>query len=451
MCPQKDAEMKINDFCDKYNMLPSRGIVLCAVSGGKDSMALLEQLLCLALDYNYGVHCAHFNHLLRGDEALRDQAFVADYCKTHKIPCHLGQGDVRAFASEKGLGIEEAARILRYEFLEKTAEEIGAVRIATAHTADDNAETLLFNLSRGSGLKGLCGIPPVRGKFIRPLLQTTGAEVLQFLEDNQIPHLEDSTNALDDCSRNRLRHSVIPALRKINPAFDESSARCMALLRQDEEYLASLAQDFVEENFKNNSLPASKLSALPPSISARVLQSCAPAALSFTHIEALRELASSKNPHAALSLPGFSVGRSYDKLVFNPPSSGKLKERILSPGTITPIPEAQIEIYCELTPNCTEIHNSFNNFSFKSDSICGKIFVKSRSPGEKIRLLGRGSTKTLKKLFSEAKLNDSASGLIPVFSDELGVIAVSGFGIAERCAPKIGDDLLSIEIKPSRS
>ena len=204
------------DFCEKYDMLPKSGIVLCAVSGGKDSMCLLEMLRGLAPVYGFELCCAHFNHKLRGKESDRDSAFVEAYCKERDIPCYVGSDDVSAYAEENGLGIEEAARTLRYAFLEKTADEIGALCIATAHTAPDNAETLLLNLVRGSGLKGLCGIPPVRGKIIRPLLQTTGEEVLKYLEEKGIPHVEDSTNETDDYTRNRLRHRVVPELRSLN-------------------------------------------------------------------------------------------------------------------------------------------------------------------------------------------------------------------------------------------
>lgn len=436
-----------NDFCEKYDMLPKSGIVLCAVSGGKDSMCLLGMLSELAPTYGFELRCAHFDHKLRGEESDRDRAFVEAYCKERGIPCYVGFADVSGYAKENGLGIEEAARTLRYAFLEKTAEDIGAEHIATAHTADDNAETLILNLVRGSGLKGLCGIPPVRGKIIRPLLQTTGAEVLKYLEEKGIPHVEDSTNEKDDYARNRLRHRVVPELERLNKGFDENLIRCLELLREDEEFLASLAQEFIDKSYSGGSLPVLEFSLLPKPVSARALQLIVPCGLSEKHINAVRSLASGDEKHAYADLPGLRVARDYDRLFFGAKEHSIIGKRELKPGTVTEVPEALLEITCEFIKNCKEIHNSFNIFFFKNDSICGKMFVKSRSEGEKVRLVGRNCTKTLKKLFSEAKLNGEGKTLVPVIYDEEGVIAVFGFGIAERCKPEIGDSVIKLTIK----
>lgn len=435
------------DFCEKYDMLPKDGVVLCAVSGGKDSMYLLEKLRGLAPRLGFELSCAHFNHCLRGVESDRDSRFVLDYCEKRSIPCYIGSGEVSAFAAENGLGIEEAARILRYEFLEKTADEIGAVRIATAHTADDNAETMLFNLSRGSGLRGLCGIPPVRGRIVRPMLQTTTAEVWRYLEENGIPHVEDSTNNEDDYTRNRIRHRVVPELRNLSLGFDENLIRCAALLREDEEYLTGLAQDFIASNFHDGAMSASELAALPRPVSARVLQIIVPCGLSLTHIEAVRHITDGNDSHAYADIPGMRVVREYDKLIFGATAFSEIPKRQVQIGKITEIPEAGLEISCEFIKNCKEVHNSFNIFFFKNDSICGNMFVMSRSEGEKIHLAGRNCTKTLKKLFSEAKLNGENKALIPVLYDEMGVIAVYGFGIAERCSPAPGDSVVKLEIR----
>ena len=437
------------DFCEKYNMFPRSGIVLCAVSGGKDSMYLLEKLRELAPLYGFELCCAHFNHRLRGEESNRDSRFISDYCAKLELPCYVGEGDVGDFASENGLGIEEAARFLRYEFLEKTADEIGAVRIATAHTADDNAETMLFNLSRGSGLRGLCGIPPVRGRIIRPMLLTTTSEVYKYLEENAIPYVEDSTNLKDDYTRNKIRHRVVPELRDLNSGFDESLIRCAASLREDEEYLSSLAQSFLAVHYRDKVLSAAEFSALPEPVSARVLQLIVPFGLSRAHIEAVRYIAGGKESHAFADIPGLRVVREYDKLRFGSSPYTEISKRQLKIGGITEIDEAGLEITCEFIKNCKDVHNSFNIFFFKNDSICGNMFVMSRLEGEKIRLAGRNCTKTLKKLFSEAKLNGENKALVPVLYDEAGAIAVYGFGIAERCSPISGDSVIKVEFRPA--
>lgn len=439
------------DFWEKYDMFPKGGIVLCAVSGGKDSMYLLSKLCELAPQDGFELCCAHFDHRLRGAESDRDRAFVENFCKEHEIPCYVGSGDVSAYASEKGLGVEEAARILRYEFLEKTADEIGASRIATAHTADDNAETLIMNLARGSGLKGLCGIPPVRGRIIRPLLQVTTEEILCYLAEKGIPHVEDSTNDKDDFTRNRIRHAIVPEMRSLNGGFDENLIRCLELLRRDEEYLSSLARDFVAQNYSEDRVSASKFAALPQPVSARVLQLIVPGGLSEKHIDAVCRLACGAEKHAYADIPGLRVARDYDALIFGTKKLRKIEQRLLIPGTVTQLPEAGLEIACEFINNCMEVHNSFNIFFFKSDSICGKIFVKSRSEGDKIRLSGRNCTKTLKKLFSEAKQNGEEKALVPVIYDEMGVIAINGFGIAQRCKPETGDSVIKVTVKSTDS
>ena len=161
----------------EYAMLPPGGHVLCAVSGGADSVCLLHWLRGRAEEEGFALTAAHFDHRLRGAESDRDAAFVRDLCRDWKVPCVVGEGDVSAEAGRRGAGIEETARALRYDFLERTAEAVGAGRIATAHTANDNVETMLLHLIRGSGLQGLTGIRPRRGRLIRPLLTTTRVEV----------------------------------------------------------------------------------------------------------------------------------------------------------------------------------------------------------------------------------------------------------------------------------
>ncbi|MEI3160450.1 MAG: tRNA lysidine(34) synthetase TilS [Oscillospiraceae bacterium] len=168
--------------------------VLCAVSGGVDSMYLLYRMAELGAQRGFAVGCAHFNHGLRGAESDRDEAFVRAQCEKLGVPFYAGRGDV---ASVRGMGTEAAARELRYAFLTRCADEHGYDWIATAHTADDNAETLLLNLARGCGLRGLTGIPPQRGKLLRPMLDTTRAQAEAYLTARAIPHVEDSTNAAD--------------------------------------------------------------------------------------------------------------------------------------------------------------------------------------------------------------------------------------------------------------
>lgn len=436
----------IIDFADSFNMLPKGSRVLCAVSGGADSMCLLHFITKLAAERGLSVAAAHFNHKLRGAESDADEAFVLDYCKKTGIECLWGEGDVAGYARENGLGIEEAARELRYAFLERSAGEIGADRVATAHNADDNAETLLLNLTRGSGLRGLGGIPPVRGVFIRPLLRTSRREIEEYLSENGIPHVEDSTNSSDDYARNRLRRSVTPLLAELNPAFLQNVAHATEFMREDEEFISSLARDFIDKNMENKALPTAKLRELPKPVSARVFREAIGREVSAAHIGALRSLCESKNPSAELFLPGGSVHREYDRLVFSPPSREKIPRTELVPGEKVRLPGSGHEISCDILEGCEQVNNSFNIFFFSYSLVCGRMFARCRLEGEKVRLLGRNCTQSLKKLFSDAKIPKGERDLIPVLEDDLGIIGVYGFGISDRFSSRVSGRAIRVEI-----
>lgn len=167
------------------------------------------------------------------------------------------------FAAVHGMSTEEAARELRYDFLRRAAARFGCDRIATAHNAGDNAETMLFNLARGTGGAGLRGIPPVRGRDSPPALGVTRREIEAYLAENGISHVEDSTNGSDDYSRNLIRHHASPVLREINPGFETAMLRTAELLREDEDCLNGLAADFISANLTGGSLPLDGINALP--------------------------------------------------------------------------------------------------------------------------------------------------------------------------------------------
>lgn len=421
--------------------------MLCAVSGGADSVCLLH-----FLSKREGIEliAAHFNHCLRGEESDRDEAFVKELCDKMGIMCFTGRADVAAFAENGGLSLEEAAREKRYEFLHAVASGQGCTRIATAHNADDNAETVLLNLARGTGLKGLCGIPPVRGEIIRPLLHTTREEIESYLALHGLEHIEDSTNALDDYSRNRVRHRVSPVLRELNPAFAVAVSRMTESLREDEDFVSSFAESFVTENAEGKSIPVSETMSLPPSVRMRVFRIMHGGELSALHCKAIENICLVRSVHAHADVPGMRVTREFDRLIFGSEEAGAISRRELRPGERLYIPKAGVFISCEYVGKCTEIHKSLNTFFFKSENICGTISVASRSEGDKIRIAGRNCTKSLKKLFSEAKLSLNERRLRPVIYDEAGVIAVPGFGVAERCNPQAGDDCILIKIDKYR-
>lgn len=434
----------ITDFINKHAMLPRGTHVLCAVSGGADSMCLLHFLSSNAENLGITVAAAHFNHRLRGAEADRDQAFVEAWCKEHGIVCETGSADVAAYAQQNGMSTEEAARHLRYEFLENCADKLGCTAIATAHNSDDNAETVLLNLTRGAGAKGLCGIPQVRGRLIRPLLATSRAQIEAYLAENGVPHITDSTNDTDDYTRNVIRHRVMPVLCGINPAFSASAMRTAELLREDEEFLDKLAADFLREHFENGSLPIAELTALPKPVAARALRKICGRSLTAGHTKALFDIMQSESlAHA--DIHGMRVTADHGRLYFGQ-KPAVLPDTPLHIGEKTVIGDGSFTVECKLMPKNSKVFNSLNTFFFNFDAVCGTIFFTSRKDGDKIRLNGRKCTKSLKDLFSEAKMTQLQRSETPVLRDEKGIIAVYGFGVCERCSAKTGDAVLRVTI-----
>lgn len=425
-------------------LLPRGSGVLCAVSGGADSLCLLHWLWSRREELGLRVCAAHYEHGLRAQESLDDCAFVEAFCRERGIPCLVEHGDAAAFAAREKLSLEDAARRLRYDFLERVADELGCTRIATAHTADDNAETMLLNLTRGCGAKGLCGIPPQRGRIVRPLLGFTRAEVEEYLAENGLRAREDSSNGEDAFRRNRLRHAVTPVLREMNPAFAEAAARTAALLREDEDCLEGMAARFLGHAYDGRSLPAGELAALHPAIASRALRRLCPQSLELKHVDAALRFAQGEGL-GFLDLPGLRLRREQGRLWFDEAESATLPERVILPGTVTELPEAKLRVRAAegVFPG-GEINNSFKTFCLKYENIKGTVICTSRRPGDRIAPAGRGVTKSLKSLFLEAGLTQTERERTPVFRDDAGVLLVYGLAAAQRCVPEKGDRVLTL-------
>jgi tRNA(Ile)-lysidine synthase len=241
--------------------------VAVALSGGADSVTLLHVMLSLREEYDFRVSACHVNHHLRGEESLRDQRFCEELCGAWQVELFLKDVDVLS-ARRKHQSIEEAARELRYAFFAEVSAEIGG-RIACAHNSDDNTETVLINLIRGTGLAGLCGIAPLRDYIIRPLLYCEKSEILAYAKANNLPFVTDGSNLSDDYTRNNLRHNVIPLLKNINPSLNAGVTRMCGQLRKDETFLkqsAAQARDGL-----NGIFDAKTLSALPENLRSRII------------------------------------------------------------------------------------------------------------------------------------------------------------------------------------
>ena len=427
--------MKMTD-----ELLPRNARILCAVSGGADSMALLHGLYA----GGYDVAAAHFEHGLRGEEALRDAEFVEAWCRERSIPCLVEHGDVSGYAREHGLGLEEAARELRYAFLERAADALGCACIATAHTADDNVETLLMHLLRGSGTAGLGGIPPRRGRIVRPLLGVTRAEIERYLARNAVPHVEDSTNAADCYTRNRLRHHIVPALRDFNPALTEALGRTAALLGRDEDCLSREAARFLRRHFDGESLPLNALNSLHPAVASRVIRQLWPESLSFEQTESVLRFCQGTQL-GFLDLPGGRLRREQGRLYRGAaPDTPDLPPREISAGQTVAIPEIGLALSCERTTKSQEINDLFKTYDLKYETIRGKLICTGRRSGDRFHPAGRGCGKTLKALFTERGLTQAERRRVLVLRDEGGIVAVSGFGVDERCRARVGDAILRI-------
>lgn len=394
-------------FVRRYDMVKSGDTVICAVSGGADSMALLWAFYLLKDKLEISLECAHFNHGLRGAESNRDQAFVEDFCKGLQIPCHVGKAQVTA--GKKGL--EAAARDARYGFLKSLSG-----KIATAHTADDNAETVLMHLVRGTGLKGLGGIMPVSGNVIRPMLSITRDQVMAFLEEYSIPFVEDSSNAADGFLRNRLRHHVMPLLKAENPRFSQNLSQMAQSLRKDSELLESLRDETCDDvNALRQMDEAKRARALGAFLEEKGVKEP-----SRRHILLLQELVFSHNPSAKGNFPGgVVITREYGRLVKLENSGELAPVELTCPGQLE-LPEIGLRVICLEADIPANSPNAFTVWP------TGKIVLRSRQAGD--TLATAGGTKSLKERFIDRKIPAAKRCLVPVVADEQGVLGVCGFG-----------------------
>ena len=404
---------KLRAFLKEQALLSPGDKVIAAVSGGADSVAMLFALYLLRDELGITLEAAHFNHHLRGAESDRDEAFVTDFCGRYCIPLHMGSG--RIVSGKKGL--EAAARDARYAFLRSLPG-----KVATAHTADDNAETVLMRLIRGTGLKGLGAIAPVSGNVIRPMLTVTRDDVEAFLEEYALPHVEDSSNAEDDFLRNRIRHGILPLMRAENPRIGENLSAMALLLRQDEACLQAMIP---EEQMPD----VSRLKAMEPALRRRTLERFLKAQgvrePEQIHILQAEQLLYHWSPSASMQFPGgVTIGRQYDRLVRLECAPELPETRLSVPG------ETCIGGKRFVSEYATDLEE-------RPDSVLvcpvGVLIVRSRRSGDTMRL--PGGTRSLKKMYIDRKIPASQRAAVPVLADDRGVLAVFGIGTDIRFHP----------------
>ncbi len=397
---------KLTAFIRQYDMIVPGDRVVCAVSGGADSVALLFGLYLLKEKLGFSLSAAHFNHHLRGEESDRDEKFVQDFCARYDIPLHLGGHPVQPGPK----GLEAAARDARYGFLRSLPG-----KIATAHTADDNAETILLHLVRGTGMKGLCGIKPVSDGLIRPMLTVTRSEVEAFLEEYYLPHISDSSNETDQFLRNRLRHHVMPLLRQENPRLAENMTAMALQLRKEEELL----ERWTEAEY---TLQVSKLRQMEPALRSRILErflkeSGVPEP-ERSQIALAEKLVFSEKPSARGQFAGgITLERCYDSL--RVARRNTMPEELVLDGCGE---YRWADWHIRVVEGKTLV-NTTHTFTLSPQ---GKICLHLRQPGDEMRL--SGGKKSLKKLFIDRKIPLSQRMEIPVLTDDEGVLGVPGIG-----------------------
>lgn len=415
-------------------MLNSGDVVYAAVSGGSDSMAMLHILNRIRNDFRFELRAVHVNHGIRGGDADSDERFVREYCKSIGVPISVLRADVVGEAERLGLGLEETGRKIRYEYFSSLGN--GSL-IATAHNLTDRAETFLFNFARGSTLRGLGSIPPVRENFIRPLIDCSKDEIEEYCRSNRIPFVTDSTNADVTYSRNRIRHNVLTELRKINPSFEASALRCIEALREDEAFLSESAERLVcdcacEKSYRADVLMSASLPLRKRAV-IKIIEKAfgvTPENKAVDEICRILECGGSRQINSGIVVRVRGGFLEFPEETMPRNGVHDLTEGVIHAGN------AEITVSFINIDETNSLQNISNNYSiccFDYDKIIGKAVFRSRAAGDKITLKKRRCTKTLKKLFNELSVAPEIRDSVIVLADDEGVVFAEGIGVDARC------------------
>ncbi len=367
-------------------------LVTVALSGGSDSVCCLHYLLH---NTDYQVGAVHFNHQLRGAESDRDEDFCRELCQKWNVPLTVGRGDVAGRAKATGESIEEAARHMRYDFFASLR-----TTVATAHHGNDNGETVLLQLLRGTGLKGLCGIPADRDFLIRPLLGWSKAQVMDYLTAHHLDYVEDSTNQLDDGLRNQIRHHILPKMVELQPNFISKIEKTTKLLQADQDYLQTIAQETLQKASNDKGLHIPTVLSCHPAICGRVILEFLKAGglkkPTSGHVENLLSMAS-----GVVTLPGLTVGKYHDYWVLNPQE-------------LPPLEPITVHLPWE------GVLSSGQSLRLEGE---GVVTIRPRKPGDRIPV--SGGHKTVKKFMIDQKIPANLRETTPIIEKDGKVIAVS--------------------------
>ncbi len=419
---------KFIETVEKYNMFSPGQRVIVGLSGGADSMCLVSLLIKNRSFLGITVEAAHVNHCIRGEEAMRDEKFVREFCSREGIKVHVLSADIPAIADKTGESIELCARRVRYDFFDSLNADV----IATAHTGSDRIETMLMNLSRGASLSGLCSIPPVRGNIVRPLISILRSEIEEYCNTEKIEYITDSTNLTNDYTRNKFRHNVVNELLSINPSFEKNALRCIENINGDEIFLVSQANAVYEKLINpDGSLNIKDIHLSDVSIRRRIIKRYIEknihTDLSAKHIE---NILSGLGKSFSVVLPGgVRISGNSEKLFYDEcvPERFIYEDKFLKKGQSAVFEREGTVLSFEWSEKFPR--NTENCYIAAADRVGEEICIRTRRPGDIFHLGKRNCSKSLKKLFNEMKIPVKDRDALFVISDENGIIFLEKAGI----------------------
>lgn len=442
----------VRQVLKEHDLVPRGERALVAVSGGVDSVVLVHLLFQLGSELGFRVAAAHFDHGIRS-ESLADAVFVARLCACLGVPCVLGAGDVPAFAREAKLGLEEAGRKLRYRFLHAAAQQCGCTRIATAHHLNDQAETVMMRLARGTSVSGLGAMRICSPPFIRPLLQIERRQIEDYQRINHLEHVEDATNL--DCrfTRNRVRHELLPLLEQIHPRAQKHLANLAAIVQLEEDYWDKETGAWLERvrwDGASARIAYHELAALHPALRRRVVRALLEAirgdlqGLEGRHFQVLEAMFTSDvKPQLQFDLPGAWVARRYADLVIRPhaPLEPEGDEALIlnSPGNYPLFDGSRLELVADSKPQ------GEGRLQIELDAGCLQwpLCVRLFQPGDRLKCIGMQGTKKLKAVFAERKLEIEQRRLVPLLCNGNGDI-LWVLGVRRSCLARCADKTTSV-------
>ena len=411
----------------KNKLIENGDTVVCAVSGGADSICLLRVILSLKKEYNLSVYVANVNHLIRGEESDRDSSFVKAVCRAADVKCFYREYDVRKISKERKIGDEECGRILRYEFFQEVADLLGGAKIATAHNLNDNAETVIFRMARGSSAQGLSGISYKRDNIIRPLLDVSREKIEKYLLANSIKWCEDSTNKECIYTRNKIRLLVMPLLKEISACADEKIVNAAQMVSDDNEYLNEVAYNESKKCVFDEYLLIDKLLNLPlplqRRITANILTKWGAQEITYDKIESFLEfITKDSGKQFDINSDLFAV-KEYQRV-----NLCKREEANDFSATLR-IGETISHDIWTLTAEIANypVKRKNNDIAvFDADKLSPPFKVRYRKAGDKISLKGMKGTKKLSDVFSDAKIEYHLRNTIPIVEKNTEILYIGG-------------------------